>query len=459
MSCDAYYKVHPEPDTGGDRCENREIEANTARSVALLAFSTMLFGIINLFVAGWTIKRFGVKASLSITVFWPAVRLFVQTIGVIVGGSAGILIIQSSQIITVIGGPTGYVLSLNSFVTEIVENRERTGTLGRLQGCTMFGTSIGFLAGGIISDQFGIVMPFKVAAGLFMISWLYVLIFLPYIPKHQPPATPRTTSGMLKYFGPLKMFAPQKWVLQSGKTQMEYGTLLLGFGVFFGVLATGYIPALLQMYSTNNFGFGTTENGALISLYSLLRGIFLTFAFPKIISHGRKWLDSYKEPRAADPSLVEDSAIPELPTEPSEFASGATINQEDEPVEPPKPSDETETFAFDLWYAKYSLAADGIFTGLATFIREGWQFYLVAAFLPFASGTGAAAKGTILQMCPPEERIDALAGITLVENMAILSTSMNNSFPKNIVDRVTTNAYPYVSSVRFRPHLCGFGRN
>lgn len=49
--------------------------------------------------------------------------------------------------------------------------------------------------------------------------------------------------------------------------------------------------------------------------------------------------------------------------------------------------------------------------------------YLIAVLLPFASGTGAAAKGTILQMCSTSEKTDALSAITLVEMAARLATS------------------------------------
>jgi hypothetical protein len=40
-----------------------------------------------------------------------------------------------------------------------------------------------------------------------------------------------------------------------------------------------------------------------------------------------------------------------------------------------------------------------------------------------AAGTAAASKGTILQMLPESQRVDALSGITLVENIARLSTT------------------------------------
>jgi MFS family permease len=288
MTCNAYYDTHPEPPSGTDRCSNHQIEADTAQAVALLGASTAFFGIANLFITGWTIKKLGIKSALLIQVFWPAVRLTIQNIGVMTGGANGIIIVQCSQIITIVGGPSGYLLSLNSYVTEISGYKERTGALGMLQGSAMFGTAIGFLAGGLLSDGFGIITPFRVALALFLTSCLYVFLFLPWIPPNKAEVI-QTSKGVRRLFGPFKIFGFQKWVLRDGRIQTQYGAPLLGLGVFLGVLATGYIPVLLQMYSTNTFGFGTTENGYLIFLYALLRGLFLMLAFPRIIAMGRSW--------------------------------------------------------------------------------------------------------------------------------------------------------------------------
>jgi MFS family permease len=280
MTCEAYYEHNEDTSApGSDRCDNHTIEAGTARAVALLGAGTTLFGVMNLFVTGWAIKKFGVKAALLVSVFWPAVRLAVQNIGVQTGGTTGIFIVQASQIITVVGGPAGYILALNSFVTEVIEPKERTGALGKLQGCTFFGTASAYMAGGLISDHFGIIAPFRVTVVLFLSSCVYVMVCLPWIPLNKAIATPGSR-GISNFLGPFKMFKPQKWVLQSGKVQTEYGTILLGFGVFLGVLATGYQSVLLQMYSTDIYGFGTTENGYLISLNAFVRGVFLTLLFP-----------------------------------------------------------------------------------------------------------------------------------------------------------------------------------
>ncbi|KIW02644.1 uncharacterized protein PV09_06083 [Verruconis gallopava] len=425
MTCQAYYDTHTPPSlaTSKDRCSMPAIEASTAKSVALLGASTTLFGLINLFITGWLIKRIGVKSTLLIQVFWPAVRLLIQNIGVMSGGSIGIIIVQCSQIITIIGGPNGYLLALNSFITEVVKPEQRTPSLGRLQGAMFFGTSIGYLIGGEISERFGIIWPFRVTLCLFCLSTLYVAIGLPWIRGQEEVEARAKIKGIRRFFGPLKVFAPQRLVLLDGRTKRDFGPILLAFGVYLGILATGYIPTLLQMYSTDIYGFGTRENGFLISLNSMLRGVFLTFLFPRIIAFGRRKVSQNKDLKTAENGNRSDLAMPFDPEEPSEVEITDTMDNEQEPLQPPNPPSKQETYEFDLIYARYSLLLDGILTGAATFIQKGWQIYLVAIILPFASGTGAASKGTILQMSPPSERTDALGAITLVENIARLTTT------------------------------------
>lgn len=299
----------------------------------------------------------------------------------------------------------------------MVTPSERTASLGRLQGFALFGSAIGFMFGGLFADWFDIKAPFRVALLLFMFCSLYVFTILPYTPV-DPTIKTRASQGVAKFFGPLRKFAPQKWVLRDGTIQTEYGALLLGIGVFFGILATGYITILLQMYSTDVLGFGPKENGALVSVNFLLRGLFLTVAFPRIIATGRKWLQK----RDASPLDATSLSSDDVPTESDEMA--AIDEAAHEPLEPVKSKEEHVAYDFDLFYCKFSLILDGIITGTATFVRQGWQMYLVAILIPFAAGTGSSSKGTILQMCSASERVDALSGITLIEMIARLSTSM-----------------------------------
>lgn len=478
MTCDEYYKNHPdaglsllqESSLGRDRCQTHPIEASTARAVALLGTSTTCFGVINLFFTGWTMKAFGVKKALLLTVFFPAVRLAIQNIGVETGAGLGILIVQCSQMITVVGGPVGYLLALNSLAAEVVEPAERTGTLGRLSGCAMFGTALGYLAGGLIGDYLGIIWPFRVTLVLFILSCVYIQLCLPDI--HNEAVEAKASKSLSSFFDPIKMFAPQKWILPNGHIQKEYGVLFLGIGTFLGVLATSYIPVLLQMYSTDIFGFGTSENGLLISINSLVRGLFLTLVFPNIISSGRKWLKPRKQtdreaanldsaesglrkplspsnPRTRSPPPTTSLPNPPNPSkanlspdpqqhQPSKQqqqqyhqAPNEPPQEQKQPEKDPKTQEEQEkeqeeeSFHFDLLFTTYSLLLDSLLTALATLTTTGAQLYLIAIILPLASGTGPAAKATTMQMCPPHQRSDALSAISLVELIARLgSTSL-----------------------------------
>ncbi|KAH7412106.1 hypothetical protein DE146DRAFT_674465 [Phaeosphaeria sp. MPI-PUGE-AT-0046c] len=423
MTCEAYYETHTPDPNATDICAKREIEAGSARAFALLAASTTIFGLVNLLVAAWTIKRLGVKRALIVQVFWPAVRLLVQNIGVMKGSTMGIAIVQASQIITIIGGPNGYVLCLNSFVADVVGHEARTASLGRLQGCMYIGSAIGFLIGGVVGQAFGILAPFRITLVLFLSCCVYVALTLPATdPPEEKDNKPSDKSiGLARFFGPLHIFTPQKWVLPDGRTVTQFGALTLGIGVFLGILATGYIAILLQQYATSEFGFATRDNGLLIFMYSSLRGGFLSLIFPRIIARGRKWLQPRDDHKQAIKPGEEEALIQEHPISPNEVETANPMENEEPPN--PEPKDDQETFAFDLFYARFSVLLDAILTGAAVFVSRGWQMYVVAVVLPFAAGTGAASKGSILQMLPSSDRVDALSGITLVENIARLSTT------------------------------------
>jgi len=449
MTCDAYYEEHPsqghphtqhvsrsilsyalahghraagaKPETS-DRCSIHSIESSTALSISILGGSNTVFGTLNLFLTSSLIKRIGVKPTLLIQVFFPALRLLVQNIGIEVWGKVGIIIVQCSQIVSMAGGPSGYMLCLNTFVTEVVEYEGRTAALGQLTGSMMFGTAVGFLLGGVVADGFGIKAPFRLTLISFLASCVYVAVCLPHIPPAERKArdSNRDTNNMRRkgrrFLGPLTVFAPRKFIGMDGIVRTEIGALLLAWGVFLGILATGYLPTLLQLYSTDVFAFGTKENGWLIFLYSMLRGVFLTFAFPPLIAVGRRWTANREQSaQEAEASKTNPERQPLLVATDTTNSNTPTVRKQE------------KTFRFDLEYARFSLIADGLLTLLCSFVREGWQMYLVAVVLPFAAGTGAAAKGTILQMVGSSassgERTDALAGVSLVENMARLSTS------------------------------------
>jgi len=112
----------------------------------ILGMTTTLCGTINLFVAGWLAKRRGPRMALMMQTFAPAIRVATQILGVLAGGKAGIIIFQCIQLITVIGGPVGYILVANIIAGELVAPVRRTAVFGMLQGCIMPGQGIGYLS-------------------------------------------------------------------------------------------------------------------------------------------------------------------------------------------------------------------------------------------------------------------------------------------------------------------------
>lgn len=278
MTCDAYYQDHasPEPsqlvrsststagtmlsyvlapdafhplmykDNQVDRCSRHEIETSTALSISLLGASTTVFGILNLFLTGSLIKRIGLRATLLIQIFFPAVRLLIQNIGVEVWGSTGINVIQWSQVVSIVGGPSGYLLVLNTYITEVVEHEGRTAALGRLNGSMMFGAASGFLLGGVLAEHFGIKAPFRLTFILFLCSSVFVALALPYIPPAEAKisetelvASNRWKTVLNRFFKPLTVFTPRKFIGKDGVIRTEYGACLLACGVYLGILATG----------------------------------------------------------------------------------------------------------------------------------------------------------------------------------------------------------------------------
>lgn len=109
MECDVFYSNHPPYEGPGDRCSRNEIAAGTAAQFSILGMSTTFCGTINLFVAGWMAKRFGPRAALLVQTFVPAIRVATQILGILAGGRAGIIIFQWTQLVTVLGGPAGYM--------------------------------------------------------------------------------------------------------------------------------------------------------------------------------------------------------------------------------------------------------------------------------------------------------------------------------------------------------------
>ncbi|KAI1408322.1 major facilitator superfamily domain-containing protein [Hypoxylon sp. FL1857] len=420
MECDVFYSHNPPFEGPGNRCLRREIDAGTATQVSILGMSTSFSGVFNLFICGYFIKIWGPRWAFVSQTALLGLRVSTQVLGVTVGGRAGELIFQACQAIGIIGGPRGFQLVLNTAVSELVAPKDRTAVFGRLQGSIMLGTAFGFLLGGVLGDVYNIRRPFETAFFLYVASTLYGAFFLPTGTGEKPQAQKQAARGIAAFFAPIKIIAPHRYRLESGKIVKNYGLIFLALGIFMGVFASGYAPILLQMYATSEFNFSTTENGYLMFGNSAIRGIFLLFMFPKIISAGRVWFNGTPPPTGNGGSEQESEC--HIPINPEEFEADEGGEVPQEPVQSPDADEEDSGTGFDLFFVRWSLVIDSLVTFSAAFSTNGWQVYLAGFLLPFASGSAPAAKGVMTELCRPDQRQDAISAITLVESTATLLT-------------------------------------
>lgn len=410
MECDVYYETHPPYEGSGDRCAINEIAAGTATQFSILGMSTTFCGVLNLFLTGWTVKRWGPRRALIFQTFLPAIRVSTQVLGVLAGGAAGITIIQTTQLITILGGPAGYILVVNTIAGELVEPLRRTAVFGQLQGCIMLGQAIGLFLGGMVGDIFGIRMPFQVAFFLFLASSLYAGFVLPYISPESltdgggarkgagnGAGKSKGGGGVGGFLAPLRIMAPQRVRLADGRVVRHWGVFFLCCGMFLGVLATGYAPLLIQMYATAYFDFSQADNGWLMSGNALMRSFFLFFLFPRIIDVGRRWWISgadasdaapWKQQNGAAPAAGRErahrensDALTRIPSRPEEMDAPMAGNQaEEEPLAAQQaegsPEQERAACRFDLFFLRWSLLIDGVLTTGAALCTQKWHIYL-----------------------------------------------------------------------------------
>ncbi|ORY86053.1 hypothetical protein BCR35DRAFT_302705 [Leucosporidium creatinivorum] len=402
-----------------EACSARQASKLAAQNISLMVTLTTLSGILNLFSTGWLMRRYGPRFAMVMQTLVPCLRNVAQTCAVLDGGILGIRLLQWTQLMTIFGGGAGYMLTANTFVNALVTPEERTASFGILQGVFMFGSMVGFSIGGLVGDRFGDAAPFEVTLSLLIISTILSSAFLPYIAPE--PVDEKGGTGIGSMLKPLLVLGPRRTEKEEGGDGKRYwGVPLLTFGTAMGVFASAYVPMMLQMVATNEFGFGVKKNGYMMSLTSASRGAFLTLLFPRIIALGRRL---YTNPKASPPPTPSEPSGP-LPTTPADFEPLSALPEApaEEPTPPPKPTDADHGSHFDLAFLRSSLVVDALLTAGASFISEGWHIYAAALILPLASGTAPAAKGVLLELVPAAQQSEALAGIALVETIAMTLT-------------------------------------
>ncbi|WVQ76106.1 hypothetical protein IAR50_005746 [Cryptococcus sp. DSM 104548] len=420
MTCDEYYKTHHWDGGEGDRCSVPKIEAESASQIALMSVITTSCTIGNLFFTSWFMKKYGCKAAMFQQTFWAALRNLTQIYSLTVGGGTGIKIIQTTQLFNTIGSAGGYQIASNMYVATLVAPEERTAMFGVLSGIIFMGSSAGYTVGGLLFNWFGLLAPFQAAFALLCFSTIFGSLFLPYIPPEESQQTSSPEKKSKSFLSPLKIFIPAKKEV-GGKTKRDYNLLLLGCGAFFSVLATGYVHMALQLVGTDVFGFQPGESGVMLSLNLMVKAFFLSICFPRIITHGRRWLSPPPISLPPTPLLEAEARVydhPENASQAEEPDSTGFPQQDPSPA----PTDTKHGSQFDLYFLRWSIFIDGLLTSLTTLSTKGWHLYVAAGVLPFASGTGSACKGVTLDFVEPELRSDALSAIALVEKLAQVST-------------------------------------
>ncbi|KAK4686960.1 hypothetical protein P7C73_g3162, partial [Tremellales sp. Uapishka_1] len=424
MTCDEYYKTHA---WGGpadaDRCALRSIESSTASSIALMSSVTTTCTIVNLFVTGYWIKRFGVKAAMFQQTAWAAMRNLTQILALHVGGATGMRIIQSTQIFNIMGSGGGYQLAANAYIAVLAKPEDRTALFGVLNGIMMLGSSVGYTFGGMLDYFLGRLASFQAAFTLLVFCTIFGSLFLPYIdPRAANTESMAKAPKKTSFLAPLKLFIPRKKEVD-GRLKRDYNLLLMGAGAFLSVLATGYVPIALQLVGTNTFGFMPAESGMMLSLTLLVKAFFLSICFPRIIKHGRRWMSSASMPEVTVSSCTPSLSGQEHLDDPAQAPPATPLIANEEPHQKlPSPTDRPHGSAFDLLFLQSSILLDGFVTAAVSLASRGWHIYLAAVALPFASGTGSACKGVVLDFVEPEDRSDALSGIALIERLATVST-------------------------------------
>ncbi|CAD6580355.1 MAG: hypothetical protein TREMPRED_002714 [Tremellales sp. Tagirdzhanova-0007] len=405
MTCDEYYRSHTWNGIG-DRCSSGPIDAETAKDIALMASVTTGSSIVNLFVTGMCIKRFGVKTAMFQQTVWASMRNVTQIIALRIGAQTGKRIIQTTQLFNILGSGGGYLLAANAFVAAIVPAEQRTSQFGVLGGVGMLGNAAGYTFGGLVDSYFGHIVPVEVTFILLVSVTIFGSLFLPYI---APTSAISKDGGSAKNSGiltPLKLFMPRRG---------NQSLFLLGAGAFCSVLATGYVSIGLQLFAQNRYAFRPVQSGLMLSLTLLVKAFFLSICFPRIISSGRRWLSRSS---TSSPTVRSTADRPDDPSQsdPTDAISSVTHDSAISPV------DARHGSTFDLFFLQWSIFLDGVLTALVTLSSRGWHMFIAAIVIPFASGTGAAAKGLALDFVAPEDRADALSGIALIEKVAQIST-------------------------------------
>ncbi|KAJ7846795.1 hypothetical protein B0H13DRAFT_2362802 [Mycena leptocephala] len=110
-------------------------------------------------------QELGLRTAIINQTFWPALRNLAQIYANLVGGRLAITIMQSTQLITILGDGAGYLLPVNLYMAEVVEPSE----------------PLRYICGGLSNDLIGLSAPFQITFCLLVGSTFFTGLCLSYI--------------------------------------------------------------------------------------------------------------------------------------------------------------------------------------------------------------------------------------------------------------------------------------
>ncbi|ODN80897.1 hypothetical protein L202_03025 [Cryptococcus amylolentus CBS 6039] len=382
MICDEYYKDHEWDHTGRHKCSVPAVAASYARSYSLAIGIMTVAAVVSVFATNSLITKYGPRKVFTLQPVSLFLCILIQTYGLSVGGLTGVHILQWSGLVYLFGSGAGLRIASNVLITRLVSEEERTGAFGVIDGMFKIGTALGYAFDGYLYDTYGLYAPFKTGLAMSVICIIVALLILPEVPETAQVSQESPSESLIS---PLKVFMPRKNHGPSGRRGgLDWNVTLLGLGIFFTVMVTGYFPRMLKMAGMDMFGMSAKTNGIMTSLNMLLEALFLTILFPRIIKWGR-------------------SRAPAPPSSPSPLS--------------PLPAQDT----FDLYFLQASALFETIVTFITTLAQSSWQIFTIAMVLPLSSGLSPACTGVLVNLVDESQQADALSAISLVGWCAYLT--------------------------------------
>ncbi|TFK57626.1 MFS general substrate transporter [Heliocybe sulcata] len=192
----------------------------------------------------------------------------------------------------------------NMFIVDLVSEEERTATISKLNGWSVFGGGIAFMVGGAITTGFdNVLVVFYLSAAMFASLWLYVFFLIPEsfsLEKREELrrerkakaqeveaavsggwlAKPRHRLTRILVPEQLKEFKPTR----NPKTgKRNWRLFYLAVHIIFCQLADAYGVVSLMLFLTTRYDYKPSETGYVLTTLSFVDVFCLTLLIPLLV--------------------------------------------------------------------------------------------------------------------------------------------------------------------------------